>query len=170
MAGVGAGIENPLSEFHSDRVICKHFNMSYLDIRDNLSMTEYYCLLAEALDAEELEPYSSMVNMATAFHDPKRLRNYKWQSPDKAGTLPLYYGDSADVAARTVVGAALKGGATKPKKAKIEHLLEYAKRSGKTVVYQMEDGRFKDEEGNIIVKKVQGVIAIPWIPEEENTH
>jgi len=68
-----------------DRLICKHFNLPWTTIRDDLSWSDYYCLLAVALDAEELAAYEYV--MMT--HGSDAVKKWKWQSIDEAGTKPL---------------------------------------------------------------------------------
>ncbi|NJO31718.1 MAG: hypothetical protein HC874_32335 [Richelia sp. SL_2_1] len=43
--------------------------------------------MAESLDAEELEQYNFAVLTSIAFNNPKQLKNWKWSSADKAGTI-----------------------------------------------------------------------------------
>lgn len=43
-------------------------------------------MLAESLDAEELDSYNYAVLTAIAFNNPKQLRKWKWSSNDRAGT------------------------------------------------------------------------------------
>lgn len=65
-------------------MICDHFNLSWLDIENDLTFEQYYCLLAVALDADELEQYHT----AVLYHGKEAAKKWKWASPDKAGTVP----------------------------------------------------------------------------------
>ncbi len=60
-------------------------------MRDDLSLGEYICLLAEAFDAEELDrlrDHNMTMAIALGFNRPRKLPRWKWSSIDKAGTAP----------------------------------------------------------------------------------
>ncbi len=125
-------------------MICKHFNLSYLQVRDELTLWEYLPLLAVAADEEEREPYDEAVTTAIAFHDPKRLKHWKFSSPDKAGTKSS--GKSA------VIGTMLslvQGQITEPitDTERISKAEEYVKATGKVAAYLDKEGRLFDKEG-----------------------
>lgn len=71
-----------MAKYSADRVICEQFNLSWLDLQQ-LTYVERICLLAIALDADELADYKWWVNSG---QDPKK---FVWSSPDKAGTEPV---------------------------------------------------------------------------------
>lgn len=55
-----------------------------------VDLGEYFCLLAEALDADELDSYQQFL---LAGGDK---RKWKWQSRDKAGTVYIGTGNTTD--------------------------------------------------------------------------
>ena len=56
--------------------------MSWKDLRDDISWSDYYCLLSIALDREELEDFTQVRRI----HGSDAVKKWKWQSPDQAGT------------------------------------------------------------------------------------
>lgn len=65
--------------------MCKHYGLSFNELED-VDLGSYLCLLAESLDAEELDNYNYAVMTAIAFNNPKQLKKWQWSSKDKAGT------------------------------------------------------------------------------------
>jgi len=103
---------------------------------------EYYCLLAEALDAEELEEYNEAVLTAIAFHNPKKLKNWKWASADKAGTVRTGRQGVAETIAN-VVWEHTKGDIRPTGQAE-----EFARVTGRPLAYMDKAGNLFDAEGN----------------------
>jgi hypothetical protein len=52
-------------------LICRHFNLSWLNVRDDLDMSDYTCLLAVALKQDERRQYEWWVNSR---QDPKKFK------------------------------------------------------------------------------------------------
>ncbi len=126
--------------------MCKHFNLTYIDIRDDLSWAEYICILAESLDAEEIEELQShnqIVGVATAFHQPKKLKKWEWSSPDRAGTRGL----GKQNVATGLASFALQIAEGKIQAGPSTHLIERAKATGRRVIYQTPDMQYFDEQG-----------------------
>lgn len=93
--------------------------MSWLELQTHATLAEYYCMLALSLDSDELARYEWWVNSQ---QDPKK---FKWSSPDKAGT------QKAGGVMQNLLNLAGKFGKNIPKGS--AH--EYAKATGKTVIY-----------------------------------
>jgi hypothetical protein len=130
---------NPFAAFHIERLICKHFNLSWLDLQRNLNWGEYTCLLAEAMDAEELERYYWWINSQ---QDPKKWR---WSSPDKAGTEPILpvYQQSLDLAPLFIGNITYEERHNKA--------IDFAKATGRPIVYMTPDKAYYDESGNQVM-------------------
>lgn len=119
--------------------------MSYLDLKYDVSLPEYYRLYAEALDSIEiksLERHNLAVSIALAFHKPKKLK-WKWSSLDHAGTRSIGNGKIGNglIAALAQVASdtrsqAIKGNAS-----------EFVKATGRLVLYKVEDGTLIDHNG-----------------------
>ena len=103
---------------------------------EELTYAERTCLLAIALDAEELEEYRWWVN---SNQDPKK---FKWSSPDKAGTEPL---EPLEVLVKRY--QAFAGGIEKAKQVAL-HL-------GRPLVYLTDKNTYEDENFEPIVMTEQ---------------
>lgn len=128
-------------------------------MRDNIDLFEYWCLLAEALDAEELEEYNEVALNAIAFHDPKRLKKWKWQSHDHAGTKNVSQNPAASLMEMVYVATA---GDIRP----MGNIYEYAQTSGREIVYRTREGTYVNKDGQPIERQ-PGMLVVPF---SEVTH
>lgn len=124
--------------------------MSWVDLRDDLTLFEYYCLLAESLDAEELEDHNTASLVAIGVNNPKAIKKWKWALPDKAGTRPGAGPGSALVNAATL----LSGGKMKAS----GKMQEFANATGRPFAYRMQDGSLVDVDGNTVKQTPEMVI------------
>lgn len=145
-----------------DRLICKHFNLPWTTIRDDLSWSDYYCLLAVALDAEELAKYE-FIGMT---HGSDALKKWKWTSIDEAGTKPLpeampnQPADQLSSFVSTLL-AAQTGDSTLRQTGSAEM---YAQATGRRIGYVVDadKGIVVDEEGNqVSAKEAREMVLVP---------
>lgn len=52
-----------------------------------MEVSDFYCMLAKALDYDELESFRQFVMSGG------KKAKFKWSSKDKAGTIPIFYGN-----------------------------------------------------------------------------
>jgi len=121
--------------------------VSYTELRDGIDLGDYYCLLAEALDAEELDDYKSYL---LAGGDKKK---WKWQSPDKAGTVPIIRGkdsvvESMSNIAKNVFNVDISSRSDVRKRKGSGR--EFAEVTGRPWVMMNPDGVFFDKNVNVI--------------------
>lgn len=115
-----------------------------------MELGDYYCMLAEALDTDELESYERYL---LAGGDKKK---WKWSSPDKAGTQPLNKG--VDGVFDTMKKAAFdlfkisdleqvkkSANAARPHRAK-----EFAEITGRPWILMNPDGVYFDRDANVL--------------------
>ncbi len=127
--------------------------MSWSDIRDDLSLAEYLCLLSEAFDAEEIEDlktHNLAVATAIAFHAPKKIKKWRWQTPDRAGTRSV--GGQKEVAVG-LAAMVLSVNKDVLKKGKLEAshpslIMERAKATGRPLVWMDSNYNYFDKDGN----------------------
>lgn len=140
-----------LDSYDNDRLICKHFNLSWTDLRDDICWGDYMCLLATALDAEEREDYKFV--MFT--HGSDAVKKWKWQSSDKGGTVKVDKKDKNDVNSTMLNFAQnwqmITTGQRGPLKATGSAEL-YAEVSGRPIGYLTKEGLLVDKQGNSIEK------------------
>jgi hypothetical protein len=122
-------------------MICQHFNLSWIEVRDELNLYEYYVLLAEALDAQELDDHRVASLQAIAFHNPKGVKRWKWSSPDKAGTKSTH--SSNPFAAMAAFAMQQTGGVLK----KMSDPSMYADATGQTLLFVDNKGNHFDRQG-----------------------
>lgn len=139
-------------------MICQHFNLSYIQIRDDLTLWEYLPLLAIAADEEEIKPYNEAVTAAIAYHDPKRIKRWKFSSADKAGTRNT--GGKGSVIAAMLQMAGEKMTTPSSNEERIHRAEEYALATHRTPAYQDREGRLLDKDGKV-VEKTPLTLVIP---------
>lgn len=131
-------------------------------MRDDLTLWEYIPLLAVAADEEELEPYNDAVTTAIAFHDPKRLKKWKFSSADKAGTRPSGKSATVETMLALVQGRVTE---TLSNEERIHKAEDYANATHRVIAYRDREGRLLNKEGNPVEKT-----PITWvIPLEQPT-
>lgn len=126
-------------------------------------MVDFYCLLAESLDAEELEDYNYAVLTAIAFNSPKQIKNWKWQSIDKAGTVSYDYSPKAKV---DVIADKLKEFGKQVFKFNVDsaksnptRAMEFAKITGRDIIFMNPDGILFNENAEPLKEyKGNGII------------
>lgn len=105
------------------------------------------------MDAEELDNYNSAVLQAIAFNNPKYLKRWKWATADKAGTRSVGSGnglkDLIGLAASMTGGKMTTGG----------DMMEYARVTGRPVIYLAPDGSFEDMEGNLVERTKDAIVV-----------
>lgn len=122
-------------------MICKHFNLPWTTVRDDLDYFEYVILLAEALDAEELADYNFAVLTAIAFNAPKQIKKWKWQSPDRAGTRETGTKPAAEGLAKMALS--LSGGKLQgANELALQRAFERARSSGRPLIFMDNDGNY----------------------------
>lgn len=145
-------------------MICKHFNLSIEYIDEYLDLGKYYCLLAEALDAEELADHNLALLTAIAFHSPKQIKNWKWNSPDKAGTVDRDYvprsrtdqvTETLKDFGREVFKFNVDRATRNPDRA-----MEFARITGRRILFMNPDGFLFDEAVQVITDYAQDGSAI----------
>jgi hypothetical protein len=147
-------------------LICKHFNLSLAELWEKFDLPRYYVLLAEALDAEELEDYDrhrNIVNIALAHHAPKKLPKWKWSSIDQAGTKAFDSVTGKMTMTDAFAGLLGKAGG-QVSKGSVD---EYQRATGKPVAYRAPDGRIVDIEGNPVHRTPEHIIL--RLPQAEET-
>jgi hypothetical protein len=90
-------------------------------------------------------------------HGKSAAKKWKWQTPDHAGTREV--GIGGEGVKRTLEGFArafMKGAPLKP----TGSWAEYARVTGRKVIFKAEDGTLFDEQGNI-VEAPKGAIFVP---------
>lgn len=120
-------------------MICKHFNLSYIGVRDDIDLYEYWQLLATAYKAEELEDYNMASLVAIGVNDPKRLKRWKFSDPDLSGKVK---GNPGETMAR--MAQLLSGGDMTPNGSAIER----ARATGRRIIYVVAENQYIDEQGN----------------------
>lgn len=125
-------------------------------------------MLAEAYDAEELEDldrYNESVSVALAFNAPKKLKKHKWQSIDKAGTQPLRDGkagvayEMAGIVAPLLASGKVLTGDDPVLVSDTDPVEEFAKHTGRKVIYQDGKGGFIDKEGHPCEKTSDCIVS-----------
>jgi len=99
-------------------------------------------MLAEALDAEELDDY----RFVALTHGKDAIKKWKWQTPDHAGTKSIETGENV-YKSLTDFARAISGGGPLRKTGTVG---EYASVRGLRKVYRQTDGTLTDEGGNAI--------------------
>jgi hypothetical protein len=128
-------------------------------VRDDLSLSEYIVLLAEAFDAEELErlrDHNLMMGIAVGFNKPRKLPKWKWTSIDKAGTAPIVRGTTG--AAQGIANMALLMSKGKLEASPNTYIYERAKATGRRLIYMDEQMNYYDEQGNSIDREKDDLI------------
>ncbi len=123
--------------------------MSWLEVRDDLSLSEYICLLADAFDSEELEglrDHNMIMGIALAFNKPKKLKKWKFTSIDKAGTSPVYKGEQNVAAGLASMAVTLAKGQIQA--SPNTYIIERAKATGRRIIYMDEYGNYFHEDGS----------------------
>ena len=133
------------------RMICKHFNFTGDYVNLGMEVGDFFCYLAEALDAEELEDYREAL-MAGGKEAKKK---WKWSTPDHAGTRAMGGGRQDVRQSMMNMAQALTKGPVK----KTGNISEIANLLGKKMVFRTEDGNYYDEDGNPVDGK--GMVFIP---------
>ena len=149
-----------MAEYRALRMVCRHFNLSIEDIDEELEYGKFWCCLAEALDAEELQDYRDAVAMG----GKKAAKKWKWATPDHAGTRPVLSGKKAAQASMIDFAAMLSGGKVK----KSGDIGEYAKVRQLQRVWQDEEGNLFDQDGNPI-ESDPGLVFVP-LESSDRTH
>jgi hypothetical protein len=142
-------LSDPFAEYRAIRLICDHFNFTGDYVKYEMEWGDFWCYLAEALDAEELADYREVVLQG----GKKAARKWKWATPDHAGTRPT--GEGAKKSLLAFAQALTKG----PLK-KTGAYEEYMRATGRPVVYKTEDGKIVDENGKPI-EVPKGTIFMP---------
>jgi hypothetical protein len=107
--------------------------MSLVELNQYFTIGEYYCLLSVAIDADELDRYYWWINSQ---QDPKK---FKWSSPTKGGT------ENAGVLDKLFIMAQKFGGSKAATNVK-GNPLEFAKHTGRPIVYMDNDRQFYKDE------------------------
>lgn len=141
-----------MAEYRSVRLICKHFNFTGDYVQEEMEVGDYFCYLAEALDAEELEDYRD----ALLTGGKEAAKKWKWATPDHAGTRAVAI-KKQDVRSAIINFAEKIAGGPLNKAGTIS---EIAMLKGKTMVYRDEHGNIIDEQGNP-VEVPKGMVFIP---------
>jgi hypothetical protein len=144
-------------------MICEQFNMSYIQVRDDIDLHEYWQLLAVAYDADEREDHNFASLVAIAVNNPKKLRNWKYATPDKAGTRP----ESNDVT-QTLVGFALMN-AGGNFQGNTGDMTAFAQYTGRRIIHMVGENTFIDQSGEI-VEKTRDDLVLPLPQSSEHVH
>lgn len=115
--------------------------MSYVDLKYDITLWEYYCMLAEAAEARRDEDFSQAQISAIAYHNPKYLK--RWQRDIKK---QRQVGVGKEAMANSLVSFAMAaaGGDMRP----TGNAIEFARATGRPIAYQQLDGSLLDEAGN----------------------
>lgn len=139
-------------------------------MRDDLSLSEYNILLAEAFDAEELDAlaeHNRTVGTMLAFNAPRKIKKWKWSSIDKAGTV----GTSTRAAADGISALAFSALSKMKSKELVASgsIRARADATGRRIIYMDDDpgnfdetgysGYYFDEAGNITKRKETDLIV-----------
>lgn len=108
-------------------------------------------MLAEALDAEELEHYHT----ASLYHGKEVAKKWKWASKDKAGTeqLPEVQRRSSDIVNNPMTEVIIKqylGDIDNDER--LRRARDFCRSTGKQIAYRTPDGQIIDGDGKIIEK------------------
>lgn len=141
-----------MAEYRATRLICKHFGFTATDINEEVDYSEYWCFLAESMDAEELQRYYDFCLRASK----KDMKKWKWQTPDHAGTRVVEA--KKGQARATLLGFVEK--LTRSKAKPTGSVDEIAKLRGLPKVYRDEQGNLFDEQGKSVESKA-GLIFVP---------
>lgn len=120
--------------------------MPWTFIRDDITIPEYFALLSVALGKEEEDRYMHALLTAIAFNDPKQVKKLK---PKKVDVLK---GDGF----KTIAEFALKqtggnlGGPGDP--------TAFAKATGRSIIYILDDGRFVNETGEFVERGLRDIV------------
>lgn len=136
--------------------------MSYIDVRDRIDLHEYWQLLAVAYDADERADHNFATLVAIGVNNPKKLRNWKYATSDKAGTRA----ESNDVT-QTLVGFAMmnSGGSLQGSGGDMTAFAHY---TGRRILYMVEQDRYIDQQGLPAVKTHDDLV-LP-LPQSEQVH
>jgi hypothetical protein len=129
-------------------------------VRDDLSLSEYIVLLAEAFDAEELDrlkDHNLMMGIAVGLVKPKKLPKWKWSSIDKAGTAPIGRGTTG--VAQSIAGMAMIMSKGELEASPSTYIYERAKATGRRLIYMDEEMNYYDEHGNSIDREKDDLIV-----------
>lgn len=146
------GGDNPLAEFRSIRMVCKHFGFSADYIDEEMEYGLFWCYLAEALDAEELNDYRDAIMQG----GKKARQKWKWATPDHAGTRSIATRNKDVRGSLMQIATAMTGKKPKP----TGTIEEYAKIRNLPMIYRDEEGNYFDGEGNPVESK-PGFVFIP---------
>ena len=138
-------------------MICRHFNLSMLEIKHEVEVCDFYCLLAKSMDFDEIQALSDHVAMGN-----KRSK-FKWSSIDHAGTIPFDWkgftrGATASKAmamiiARMATAPKVPGGEPGKLVAGTHEVVErIARGQGRQVAYICPDGTTRDAQRQEITR------------------
>lgn len=113
--------------------------MSYVQVRDNLDLYEYWKLLAVACEAEERADYNfaSLVNIG--FNNPKAIKKLRPDTSVTANPVNFLTG----LAASMSDGEEIKPTGTPE---------DYARHTGRRIIYATDSG-YVDEAGNLTTRE-----------------
>jgi hypothetical protein len=118
--------------------------VSILDLNEEVELGEYYCLLAESLDAEELDEYH---NYLLAGGETKK---WKWSSPDKAGTV-VRGSSKADAVTEKMMDITKQVFKVDPDQLKLRgRAEEWAEATERRILFLNPDGFVFDRTGTLV--------------------
>lgn len=134
-------------------MVCKHFNIPWTYLRDDISITDYLALLVTSMEAEENERYVEGVITSIAFNNPKGLKKLKPKHKRISHKNPA---DSLAAFALMATRGNLASSKGSPH--------ELAGWTGRAVVYLGDDGLLRDVDGQVVAKDPTRQVVIRGNP------
>lgn len=135
-----------------DRLVCDHYNLSYLEVREELTWFEYTVLLLHSLDAEEQRDYTLATMMAIGFHNPKHIKKL-WRD-HKRSTVRR----GGNVAESIATFALQHSGGQIQATGQVE---SFANATGRPIAYRLSDGQIVDKDGKPVIRTPE-TIVVPY--------
>lgn len=136
--------------------------MSYIQVRDDIDLHEYWQLLAVSYDADERADHNFATLVAIGVNNPKKLRNWKYATSDKAGTRP----ENNDVT-QSLIGFALmnSGGSLQGGGGDMN---EFAYYTGRRIIHMVGQDMYIDQQGTPTIK-TRDDLVLP-LPQSQEIH
>lgn len=142
-----------MSKWDNYRIVCKHFNLDYLDIKYRVGLGDYYCMLADAIYAEEADDY----NFALLTHGSDGVK--KWPQPRLSDRVqrqtPVTYRDIIKVT----------DGSQSPQELSAQKMgrMEFFEKAtgGRRILFKLPDGSHVDRHGSPIEELRESDLILP---------
>lgn len=146
-----------LARWDNHRIICKHFNLSYLDIKYRISLGDYWCMLADAMYAEESDDWT----FTALTHGSDGVKH--WSQPTLAVSRTF---DRVQRQTRSLTNRELEtAGIYLPpdfSEKKQERMAFFEKATGgRRIIFRLDDGSHTDRLGNPIAELRESDLIIP---------